>query len=658
MAGGMARRGALPVVHSFACFLAARPNEQIYNQCSERSKVIYVGSLAGLLPGGPGHSHQSVRDISALAAVPGLVMAEPQRRGRSGAAPRRARGRLPSSALPASGVGEVADAVRLSGRATASRSGRAGSRARAPTRVVFGYGPWMLANALQAAEDVRGGAPASRLAVVALPWLNRVDAAWLRETIGARRAVVTLDNHYVHGGQGEMLAAAIAALGLDPAVRVTRIGVDVAARVRHQRRGAGRTTASTSPAWLSRLRDGARAGADAARWPDPSHDGSVLGHRRHAADHRQGRHVRVGRRREGDHRPRLPAGVDAHPGHDRLSDCGAHVRDARARADRGADSTSWCAATRSCCRPACRASTATCCRTCARSSSTCAIAADVRSYLLTGNTRGGATGQADALRAVDFFPDGAFAEDARERATIAARAMAAGARGRAGVARHDVFVIGDTPHDIECANAIGVRTIAVATGGYTWTSCAPHRAVAAVRRAAGAATTSCGSSTSSTATVQPESRARHEARHPPRARRCGGRRGWHGAGITPGATPIPTGSALLVGRAGAVGVGARRAATGGPRVLMATLHRLLRPRRHARERARGGADVPRRRGARAAVRRGADGVRRVRGVALSRTSTRSCAAGPHARSVPRLPVAGRARLPAAGAHASTATATG
>ena len=67
---GMARRGALPVVHSFACFLSARPNEQIYNQCSEGSKVIYVGSLAGLLPGGPGHSHQSVRDISALGGVP------------------------------------------------------------------------------------------------------------------------------------------------------------------------------------------------------------------------------------------------------------------------------------------------------------------------------------------------------------------------------------------------------------------------------------------------------------------------------------------------------------------------------------------------------------------------------------------------------------
>ena len=77
MAGGMARRGVLPIVHSFACFLSARPNEQIYNQCTEGTKVIYVGSLAGLIPGGPGHSHQSVRDISALRGVPNLSLLEP-----------------------------------------------------------------------------------------------------------------------------------------------------------------------------------------------------------------------------------------------------------------------------------------------------------------------------------------------------------------------------------------------------------------------------------------------------------------------------------------------------------------------------------------------------------------------------------------------------
>ena len=82
MAGGMARRGVLPIVHSFACFLSARPNEQIYNQCTEGTKVIYVGSLAGLIPGGPGHSHQSVRDISALSGVPNLSLLEPVHRSR------------------------------------------------------------------------------------------------------------------------------------------------------------------------------------------------------------------------------------------------------------------------------------------------------------------------------------------------------------------------------------------------------------------------------------------------------------------------------------------------------------------------------------------------------------------------------------------------
>ncbi len=41
-AAGMARQGLLPVVNSFAAFLAARANEQIYNQASEQTKVIYA----------------------------------------------------------------------------------------------------------------------------------------------------------------------------------------------------------------------------------------------------------------------------------------------------------------------------------------------------------------------------------------------------------------------------------------------------------------------------------------------------------------------------------------------------------------------------------------------------------------------------------------
>ena len=76
-AGGIALQGLLPIVHSFACFLSSRPNEQIYNNATEGKKIIYVGSLAGLLPAGPGHSHQGVRDIASILGIPNMTIIEP-----------------------------------------------------------------------------------------------------------------------------------------------------------------------------------------------------------------------------------------------------------------------------------------------------------------------------------------------------------------------------------------------------------------------------------------------------------------------------------------------------------------------------------------------------------------------------------------------------
>ena len=98
---------------------------------------------------------------------------------------------------------------------------------------------------------------------------------------------------------------------------------------------------------------------------------------------------------------------------------------------------------------------------------------DVRSYLLTGNTRAGATAKLTHYDLLRYFPDGAFAEDAGERATIAERALVLAHRtGTVDTSR--LFVIGDTPHDVHCASAIGARTIAVATGGYTTSELGEH----------------------------------------------------------------------------------------------------------------------------------------------------------------------------------------
>jgi phosphoglycolate phosphatase len=98
---------------------------------------------------------------------------------------------------------------------------------------------------------------------------------------------------------------------------------------------------------------------------------------------------------------------------------------------------------------------------------------DVRSYLLTGNTRAGARAKLSYYGLAEFFSDGAFAEDTSARSTIAARALEL-AQQAGPVGDETIFVVGDTPHDIECAKAIGAKTIAVATGGYSVDELRPH----------------------------------------------------------------------------------------------------------------------------------------------------------------------------------------
>jgi phosphoglycolate phosphatase-like HAD superfamily hydrolase len=99
---------------------------------------------------------------------------------------------------------------------------------------------------------------------------------------------------------------------------------------------------------------------------------------------------------------------------------------------------------------------------------------DVRSYLLTGNTRRGARAKLTHYDLFKYFPDGAFAEDQGLRASIAGRALEL-ARRNGPVAEEQIFVIGDTPHDIEAAGAIKARTITVATGGYSVEELSTHR---------------------------------------------------------------------------------------------------------------------------------------------------------------------------------------
>jgi phosphoglycolate phosphatase-like HAD superfamily hydrolase len=93
--------------------------------------------------------------------------------------------------------------------------------------------------------------------------------------------------------------------------------------------------------------------------------------------------------------------------------------------------------------------------------------ADVALGLLTGNFEDGARIKLEHFDLWKYFPIGAFGGDSADRNDLVPIALGrARERGIADVPLSRVLVVGDTPHDVACAHAVGAIAVAVATGGY------------------------------------------------------------------------------------------------------------------------------------------------------------------------------------------------
>jgi phosphoglycolate phosphatase-like HAD superfamily hydrolase len=97
--------------------------------------------------------------------------------------------------------------------------------------------------------------------------------------------------------------------------------------------------------------------------------------------------------------------------------------------------------------------------------------------LLTGNIRLGAEIKLRHYGLWDFFQCGAFGDDHEDRNQLAAVALQ---RGREfldhSLTGSETLVVGDTPADVACGQAIGAQVLAVGTGGYSCAdlqNCAP-----------------------------------------------------------------------------------------------------------------------------------------------------------------------------------------
>jgi beta-phosphoglucomutase-like phosphatase (HAD superfamily) len=95
-------------------------------------------------------------------------------------------------------------------------------------------------------------------------------------------------------------------------------------------------------------------------------------------------------------------------------------------------------------------------------------AAGVATAVATGSAREVGTRKLAASGLADFFPVGAFGDEADDRADLLRQAVAAAKRayGRTFLAANAV-VVGDSPADVEAARLIGARVVAVATGRHT-----------------------------------------------------------------------------------------------------------------------------------------------------------------------------------------------
>jgi phosphoglycolate phosphatase-like HAD superfamily hydrolase len=93
---------------------------------------------------------------------------------------------------------------------------------------------------------------------------------------------------------------------------------------------------------------------------------------------------------------------------------------------------------------------------------------DVFLALLTGNFEEGARIKLEHFDLWRYFKCGAFGDDAADRNALVPFALdRARACGLDAIAPEDVFVVGDTPHDVACARAVGAVPAGVATGSFS-----------------------------------------------------------------------------------------------------------------------------------------------------------------------------------------------
>ena len=209
IAAGLAAVGKKPFATSPACFLSARALEQVKNDvCYSDVPAVLVGISAGVSYGALGSTHHSLHDFAALRAIHNITVVAPADNAETRAAVRLAAAaskpvylRFGKAAMfDLSGADERPFAF---GRARRLREGR--------DAAILATGETVV-HALLAAEHLATQGIACRVESV-----HTVKPLDIEAVLAAGRdcgAVLTVEEHSVHGGLGEACAAVLLQAGV------------------------------------------------------------------------------------------------------------------------------------------------------------------------------------------------------------------------------------------------------------------------------------------------------------------------------------------------------------------------------------------------------------------------------------------------------------
>ena len=209
MASGFAMSGKIPFASTFAVFGTGRPYDQIrINIAQMNANVKIVCTHAGLLTGEDGISAQSIEDIALMCALPGFNVVVPSDGPETEAAVRLAADkkgpfyiRLSRPAIP---VIHPNGAEFTLGKAETLRSG--------DHLAIIACGI-MVSTALEAADTLSREGIEAR--VVNMSTLQPLDLDAVADACRTG-AIVTAEEHYIHGGLGSLVSQAAAGIQAVP----------------------------------------------------------------------------------------------------------------------------------------------------------------------------------------------------------------------------------------------------------------------------------------------------------------------------------------------------------------------------------------------------------------------------------------------------------